>query len=115
MNVITKRVLMLVGPSILEEIITSIVNDKTISSFRDDLVQFFRKTADKTTNEVDDALVEMAIKTIMAPGKYIAHTKELCAILRKYIQSNQVEWDDIVFLPILDQIEKLGITAAVKE
>ena len=110
MNSITKKLLLLIGPIILENIFNSIFNEEKLSSFRDNIVTLLRKTADKSLNDVDDYLLEISIDTIMTPGKYIEHTRELCAILKSYIQSSQTKWDDIAFLPILERIEELGTT-----
>ena len=110
MNAVTKKLVSLIGPTVIETVLSSIINEEKLTSFRDSLITFFRKTADSTVNEIDDYLGEFVIDTIMEPGRYVEHTKELCKILREYIQSSQTEWDDMAFLPILDRIELFGTT-----
>jgi hypothetical protein len=114
MNIITKNLVTLIGPMVIETILDAIISEEKLTSFRDELISFFRKTADKTVTEIDDYLVEIAVNTIMAPGKYIDDTMGLLAILRKYVESSQTEIDDIFCLPILDRIQLLGITAVEK-
>ncbi|MFV0511573.1 MAG: hypothetical protein ACK5M8_20335 [Shewanella algae] len=108
MNTVTKKLVSLIGPVVLKNILDQILNEEKLSSYRDNLVTFFRKTAAKTTNEIDDKLVEIAISTIMEPGKAVEQTVELCGILRAYVQDSQTPIDDILVLPILDRIEDLG-------
>jgi len=110
MNAVTKKLVLLIGPTVIEAVLSSIINEEKLTSFRDALITFFRKTADSTVNEIDDYLAGFAIDTIMEPGRYVEHTQELCKILREYIQSSQTEWDDMAFLPILDRIELFGTT-----
>jgi len=114
MNLITRTLLSTIGPLVIENLLEQIINEEKLTSFRDNLVSFFRKTADKTVNEVDDYLVEIAIETIMEPGKHIEQTRELCKMLREYAEHSKTKIDDMLVIPILKSIENLG-TTPVKE
>lgn len=110
MNKITMKLLLLIGPTIIESILNSILTEEKLTSFKDNLITFFREKVDKTVTEVDDYLLEIVVDTIMEPGQAVEHTLELCKIMKGYITESQTEWDDIVFLPILNRIEELGTT-----
>jgi hypothetical protein len=111
MNKITMKLLLLIGPTIIESILNSILTEEKLTSFKDNLITFFREKVDKTVTEVDDYLLEIVVDTIMEPGQAVEHTLELCKIMKGYITESQTEWDDIVFLPILNRIEELGTTS----
>jgi len=98
-----------IAPEIIEALFDSILSDNTRTAFKDSLVTFFRQTADKSVTEIDDYLVEMSIDMIMDPGKFCDDTRELCKILRSYVTENGTEWDDVVFLPIINRIEQFGV------
>lgn len=114
MNVVTQKLINVIGPTVVENIISAILTDEKLTSFKDNVITFFRRTADRTATEVDDNLVEFAINMIMEPGKSIEHTRELCGLLRGYIQDSRTELDDIMLLPILNRIEQLGTSEPEK-
>ena len=112
MNAVTRKMIFVIGPIVLEKVLNQIINEEKLTSFRDNLITYFRKTADKTTTEVDDYLVEFAIDAIMEPGKFIEQTRELCGIIKGYIEDSRTEIDDIFVLPIITRIEELGTSSA---
>jgi len=108
MNFVTKNLIMMIGPSVLKSIISSVLNEEKLTQYRDEIVIFLRTTADKTKNEIDDGVIELAVKTIMEPGTYIQYTKGLCGLLHRYVSDTKTAWDDMLLIPILDRIEQLG-------
>lgn len=108
MNIITRRLIMVMGPMLLKSVMNSMLEEKTLITYRDKTLAFIRGLTDKTKTEIDDNVVEAIIKMLMDPAKYLDKTKEFCALARQYITRTDNGWDDIVFLPILDRVELIG-------
>ena len=108
MNEFAKRMIIMFGPMILRSIIDSMLNEKALTEYRDKMVAYFREMCGKTKNQIDDAAVEAFIGLLMDPTVYTGQTLAVCELARGYIKSTETEWDDFVFLPILDRIQKLG-------
>jgi hypothetical protein len=112
MNAVSKQLIMTFGPMVLKSIVNSMLQEETLVEYRDKLIAFMRRSVDKTATQIDDMLIESLIRMIMTPGLYIEQTKEMCRMARQYITHTDNTWDDIVFVPILDRIEKLGVEQA---
>jgi len=108
MNAFTRQMIMMIGPMILKSLINSMLNEKKLLEYRDKIVAFLRSTADKSANEIDDMAIEEVVKLIMNPTFYAGKTRELCVMARAYVTSTETEWDDMLFIPILDRIELIG-------
>lgn len=115
MNVVTKKIIEMIAPMVIKELLDSIFNEKVLTGFRDEVVMFLRTRADRTDWKLDDELVEIIVKTIMAPGKFTEETRKLCKVLREYITHNRVKWDDMLFLPVIDRIEALSTFSKPEE
>lgn len=115
MNAVTKKVVKMIGPMVIKELVDAIFNEKVLTGFRDDIVMFLRAATKKTKIELDDKMVDYLVQTIMEPGKFTDETRSLCKTLRNYVINNSVKWDDVVFLPIIDRIEALGVTSEAAE
>ena len=108
MNAFTRQMIIMIGPMILKSLINSMLNEQKLTEFRDKIVAFLRSTADKSSNEIDDMAIEEVVKLIMNPSFYTSKTLELCAMAKAYVSNTATEWDDMLFIPILDRIELIG-------
>lgn len=112
MNAVTMRMLMMLGPMVLRNIIETILQEKKLVEFREKMISLLRAKADATKNEVDDAAVEALVGFVMEPGNYLDLTMQVIALARQYIGHTESELDDKFLLPIIDRIETLGMGKA---
>jgi len=108
MNAVTRQMIMMFGPMLLKSVIKSMLEEKKLIEFRDKIVAFLRGMADKSSNEIDDMAIEEVVRIIMDPSIYAGKTVELCEMARAYITSTETEWDDMLFIPILDRVQAIG-------
>ena len=108
MNAFTRQMIIMIGPMILKSLINSMLNEQKLLEYRDKMIGFMRSQADRTANEIDDMAIEEVVRVVLDPSIYAAKTVELCAIAKAYIKSTGPEWDDLLFLPILDRVEQIG-------
>ena len=113
MNVVTRQLIIMVGPMVLKSVMDSILNEKKLSEYRDRMILAMRAKADTTKNEIDDALVEGVVSAVMAPGLYIDLTMQVISLARQYITHTESTLDDKLLLPILDRIEVVGLGKSI--
>lgn len=112
MNVVTKQLVMVIGPMVLKNVLDSILQEEKLVEYRDRLIAAVRAKTSATKNTIDDAVVEGVIKSIMEPGKFIELTMTVVSLARQYITHTESPLDDKLLLPILDRIEVIGIGKA---
>jgi len=108
MNAFTRQMIIMIGPMILKSLINSMLNEEKLVEYRDKMIGFMRSQADRTANEIDDMAIEEVVRIVLDPSIYAVKTVELCAMAKAYIASTATEWDDMLFIPILDRIELIG-------
>ncbi len=108
MNFVTKQLVMSIGPMVLESVIESILTEENLIEYRDRAIALIKDQAKKTKTKIDDNLSEVAIEWVMDAGNYIKYTRHFCQILREYVSNSANDYDNMLCLPILDRIERLG-------
>lgn len=108
MNFVTKQLVGTIGPAVMKSVIKSMLTEQNLVEYRDKAIEYIKGQAEKTSTDIDDGLVDLAVKWIMEPGNYIEYTKNLCQLARGYVSHTATEYDDMLCLPILDRIEQLG-------
>lgn len=84
MNFVTKQLIGTIGPAVMKSVIKSMLTEKHLIEYRGKAIEYIKGQAVKTSTEVDDGLVELAVEWIMEPGNYIEYTKNLCQLARGY-------------------------------
>lgn len=102
-----KMIVLKMAIPVVQSIIRDIIVDANLHEVRDDIIAWMLKVAKKTDTPIDDNLVKAVTEVLFTPE----HVGDLLGIilprLREYVASSSTQWDDFLFLPVLDVIESV--------